>query len=85
VWGWVGDNRGGNLRPKTLKVYNDEVTFRLYEREASNVNARVDVMVFANNANYRPTDQDFLNAVPEPSSVLLLGLAGAMLLARRRR
>jgi hypothetical protein len=73
---------------KELKVHNGNISFRLYEREASVYNARIDTIVFAffpdpENPNYVPTDADYLSAAPEPATALLVLLA--LPLMRRRR
>jgi hypothetical protein len=59
-WRWVGASHGpAALRPKTVAILGDKLSFRIYEREAYKRNARVDVIVLANSAEYVPTDGDY--------------------------
>jgi hypothetical protein len=89
-WTWLNtiqpDDR--DFMVKTLAVHDDKISFRLYERESSVYAGRVDVIVFARiddpeNPDYEPSDADFLNAVPEPAS-LLLALPMFLMFRRRR-
>ncbi|GMU20393.1 MAG: hypothetical protein AMXMBFR13_04900 [Phycisphaerae bacterium] len=83
-WLWIAENPTA-MRPKTLSPIDGEIIFRLYEREAGPENARVDVMVFASSPNYVPTDADFVAAVPEPATALLLAGVLCLGLPIRRR
>lgn len=83
-WIWMSADDSGAVMAKDFAVIDDRITFRLYEREAAPYNGRIDVMVFTNNGDYRPSDADYRAAVPEPVS-LVLAAVGSMLLLRRRR
>lgn len=86
-WRWHSHDENApspGVFKKTLAVIDDKVSFRLYEREASPYNGRVDVIVFANSDTYWPTDADFNGAVPEPATLLLAAFGGLALMRRKR-
>lgn len=69
AWKWVGASATeSNGRAKTLAIIDDKLTFRLYEREAYQLNARIDVMVFTSSPSYVPTDADYLSFCPNPTA-----------------
>jgi hypothetical protein len=61
LW-WSGDGMGA-VQHKTFKVIDGKVTFRIYEREAALTNAMIDVICWADDDGYMPTDADIM-AVP---------------------
>jgi hypothetical protein len=67
VWKWIGTfiDPGGTGTYRLLKKVNligGKFTYRIFEAEASNWNARLDVMCWTTDANYWPTQADFDNA-----------------------
>lgn len=83
-WVWRSSDASGNVWQKQLAMIDGKLTFRLYEREAGPYNARIDVIVWSNNPDYTPTDDDFRAALPEPTTLALLA-AGLVAASRRRR
>jgi hypothetical protein len=80
VWKWIGhsnSNEDATPRLKLLKLINNKVTFRIYEAEASNWNARIDAICWANHPytgtptpNYTPADTDYATAITKGECLL---------------
>lgn len=60
-WTWVGSIDSQHIQ-KSMKLIDGKFTFRVYEAEAGDWNARIDVICWTNDPNFWPVDSDFLNA-----------------------
>lgn len=62
AWGWIG-YQGQERRSKTVGYVDGKFSFRIYEAEAADWNARVDVICWSTIESYVPTDADFNQAL----------------------
>ncbi|GMU21042.1 MAG: hypothetical protein AMXMBFR13_11370 [Phycisphaerae bacterium] len=58
-WVWIG-YQGTDRRPKMFKLIDGKIAWRIYEAEAGHWNARIDVICWANQQSFLPTDADYL-------------------------